>query len=178
MPRRGALWRGGMKITRAERHPHCHPDRSGGIFLAGGDNVVCVIVEKGKPFAKGTIKSRVQGRFLAALEMTVGGKMGLFYVAYNGYVGKTPLPQRHPERSRGIFLVGGDHVVCVIAENGNPSAKEERKRGVQGRFLAALEMTVWGNGFISRSVQRICLESAIPVSSFRLKSRDLSCTLV
>ena len=32
-------------------------------------------------------------------------------------------------------------------------------------FSTALEMTVWGNGFISRSVQRICLESAIPVSS-------------
>ena len=31
-----------------------------------------------------------------------------------------------------------------------------------------------GNGFISRSVQRICLESAILVSSSRAKSRDLS----
>ena len=46
------------------------------------------------------------------------------------------------------------------AENENASAKEARKRGVQGRFLAVLEMTVWGNGFISRSVQRICLENA------------------
>ena len=72
--------------------------------------------------------------------------MGLFHVAYNGYVGKTPLPYRHPERSRGIFLAGRDNVVCVIAENGNPSAKEARKRGVQGRFLAALEMTVGGMG--------------------------------
>ena len=41
-----------------------HPDRSGGIFLAEGDNVVCVIAEKGKPFAKGARKSRAQGRFL------------------------------------------------------------------------------------------------------------------
>ena len=63
-------------------------------------------------------------------------------------------------------------------ENGNASAKEARKSRVQGRFLAALEMTVWGNGFISRSVQRICLESAIPVSSSRAKSRDLSDTSV
>ena len=61
------------------------------------------------------------------------------------------------------------------AENENASAKEARKRGVQGRFLATLEMTVGGNGFISRSVQRICLESAIPVSSPRAKPRDLSC---
>ena len=124
---------------------------------------------------KGARKSRVQGRFLAALEMTVWGGMGLFHVAYNGYVWKALFLYRHPERSRGIFLAGGDNVVCVTAEKGNPSAKEARKSRVQGRFLAALEMTVWGNGFISRSVQRICLESAIPVSSSRAKSRDLSC---
>ena len=66
----------------------------------------------------------------------------------------------------------------MIAENENASVKEARKRGVRGRFLVALEMTVWGNGFISRSVQRICLESAIPVSSSRPKWRDLSGTPV
>ena len=101
--------------------------------------------------------------------------MGLFHVAYNGYVWKALFLYRNPERSRGIFLAGRDNVVCVIAENGNPSAKGTRKNKVQGRFLAAPLMTVWGNGFISRSVQRICLESAIPVSSSRAKSRDLSC---
>ena len=85
---------------------------------------------------------------------------------------------RHPERSRGIFLAHRYSAVCVIAEKGNPSAKGARKSRVQGRFLAALEMTIWGNGFISRSVQRICLESAISVSSSRPKWRDLSGTLV
>ena len=50
-----------------------HPERSRGIFLAGGDNVVCETAEKWKPFVKGTRKNRVQGRFLAALEMTTGG---------------------------------------------------------------------------------------------------------
>ena len=45
-------------------------------------------------------------------------------------------------------------------------------------FSTLLEMTVWGNGFILRSVQRICLESAIPVSSSRPKWRDLSGTPV
>ena len=95
--------------------------------------------------------------------------MGLFHVAYNGYVGETPLPQRHPERSRGIFLAHRYSVLCETAEKGKPFAKGARKRGVQGRFLAALEMTVGGNGFISRSVQRICLERTIPVSSSRAK---------
>ena len=144
MPRRGTLWRGGMKITRAERHPHCHPDRSGGIFLAHRYSAVCGIAENGKPLAKGARNDGVQGRFLAALEMMVWGEMGLFYVAYNGYVWKVLFLYRHPERSRGIFLAGGDNVVCVIAEKGNPSAKGTRKSRVQGRFLAALEMTAWG----------------------------------
>ena len=93
---------------------------------------------------KGARKNKVQGRFLAALEMTVGG-MGLFHVAYNGYVWKALFLYRHPERSRGIFLAGGDNVVCVIVEKGKTFAKEARKRGVQGRFLATLEMTVSGD---------------------------------
>ena len=46
-----------------------------------------------------------------------------------------PLPQRHPERSRGIFLAYWYSVVCETAENGNPSAKEARKSGVRGIFL-------------------------------------------
>ena len=136
-----------------------HPDRSGGIFLAHRYSAVCVIAEKGNASAKGARKSRVQGRFLAALEMTVGG-MGLFHVANNGYVWKALFLYRHPERSRGIFLAHWYSVLCETAEKGKPSAKGARKHGVQGRFLAALEMTVGGNGFISRSVQRICLESA------------------
>ena len=68
--------------------------------------------------------------------------MGLFHVAYNGYVWKALFLYRHPERSRGIFLAGGDNVECETAEKGKPFAKGARKSKVQGRFLAALEMTV------------------------------------
>ena len=114
--------------------PQRHPERSRGIFLAGRDNVVCVIAENGKPFAKGARKSRVQGRFLAVLEMTVWG-MGLFHVAYNGHVWKGLFLYRHPERSRGIFLAHWYSVLCETAEKGNLSAKGARKSGVQGRFL-------------------------------------------
>ena len=64
------------------------------------------------------------------------------HVPYNGYVGKTLLPQRHPERSRGIFLAHRYSVLCETAEKGKPFAKGARKSRVQGRFLAALEMTV------------------------------------
>ena len=106
-----------------------HPDRSGGIFLAHRYSAVCGIAENGKPLAKGARNDGVQGRFLAALEMTTGG-MGLFHVAYNEYVWKALFPYRHPERSRGIFFAGRDNVVCVIAENENASAKGARKSGV------------------------------------------------
>ena len=121
--------------------PYRHPERSRGIFLAYRYSVVCVTAEKGKPFAKGARKSRVQGRFLAALEMTVGG-MGLFHAAYNGYVWKALFLYRHPDRSGGIFLAYWYSVLCVIAENGKPFAKGARKSRVQERFLAVLEMTV------------------------------------
>ena len=120
-----------------------HPERSRGIFLAHWYSVLCVTAGKGNPSAKGARKGRVQGRFLAALEMTVGG-MGLFHVAYNGYVWKVLFLYRHPERSRGTFLAYRYSVLCETVEKGKPFAKEARKSRVQGRFLAALEMTVWG----------------------------------
>ena len=133
---------------------------------------------EGKSFRERSKKEQSVRKISRCAQNDGGGKMGLFHVAYNGYVGKTTLPQCHPERSRGIFLAHWYSVVYVIAGKGNPSAKGARKSRVQGRFLAALEMTVWGNGFISCSVQRICLESAIPVSSSRAKSRNLSDTPV
>ena len=82
--------------------------------------------EKEKPFAKGARKSGVQGRFLATLEMTVWGEMGLFYVAYNGYVWKVLFLYRHPERSRGIFFVGGKRASVRQRGTGN-TASQERK---------------------------------------------------
>ena len=65
--------------------------------------------------------------------------------------------------------------LCEMAEKEKALAKGARNDGVQEGFFAVPLMTAWGNGSIPRSVQRICLESAIPVSSSRAKSRDLSC---
>ena len=103
--------------------------------------------------------------------------MGLFHVAYNEYVWKALFLYRHPERSRGIFLAEGDNVVCVIAEKGKPFAKGARKSRVQGRFLAALEMTVGGIGLFHAAYNGYVWK-AFPVSSSRAKSRDLSGILV
>ena len=123
-----------------------HPERSRGIFLAHWYSAVCVIAENGKPFAKGARSNRVQGRFLAALEMRVWGN-GFISRSVQwicGYVRKALFLYRHPERSGGIFLAHRYSVLCKTAENGNPSAKGTRKNRVQGRFLAAPLMTVWG----------------------------------
>ena len=132
---------------------------------------------KGENFCERSKKEQSARKISRCARNDGMGGMGLFHVAYNGYVWKTPFTQRHPERSRGIFLAHRYSVLCETAEKGKPFAKGARKSRVQGRFLAALEMTVGGeNGFISRSVQRICLENAIHATSSRAKPRDLSCT--
>ena len=71
--------------------------------------------------------------------------MGLFHVAYSGYVWKALFSYRHPDRSGGIFFEYRYSAVCVIEEKGNPLAKGARNDGVQERFLAALEMTTGGS---------------------------------
>ena len=65
----------------------------------------------------------------------------------------------------------------MIEANGNASAKGARKSRVQGRFLAALEMTVWGMGLFHVAYNGYVWK-AFPVSSSRAKLRDLSCILV
>ena len=104
-----------------------HPERSRGIFLAHRYSAVCGIAEKGKPFAKGARKSRVQGRFLAALEMTAWGWISA--VSYKVCAGKMFFPNRHPERSRGIFFVGGKRASVRQRGTGN-TASQERKRSL------------------------------------------------
>ena len=122
--------------------PQRHPERSRGIFLAGGDNVVCETAEKGNLLRKEQERAECKEDFSLRPKRRYGG-MGLFHVAYNGYVWKALFLYRHPERSVGIFFAHRYSAVCVTAEKGKPFAKGARKSRVQGRFLAALEMTVW-----------------------------------
>ena len=122
-------------------------------------------------------KSKVQGRFLAVLEMTVG-ENGFISRSVQRICWENATSVTSSRAKPSIFLAHWYNAICATAGRGNPSVKGARKNRVQGRFLAALEMTVWGDGFISCSVQRICLESAIPVSSSRAKPRDLSGILV
>ena len=61
--------------------------------------------------------------------------MGLFHVAYNGYVCKSIFSHRHPDRSGGILFAYRYSVPCEIAEKGKPFTKEARSNRVRGRFL-------------------------------------------
>ena len=90
---------------------------------------------KGETFCERSKKEQSARKISRCARNDGMGGMGLFYVAYNGYVWKTLFLYRHPERSRGIFLAHRYSAVCETAGKGNPSAKEARKRGVQGRFL-------------------------------------------
>ena len=125
--------------------PYRHPERSRGIFLAHRYSAVCVIVEKGKTFAKEARKRGVQGRFLDFARNDCMGEWVYFTWRTTDMFGKRYSSQCHPERSRGIFLAHWYSVLCETAEKGKPSAKGARKNKVQGRFLAALEMTVSGD---------------------------------
>ena len=49
-----------------------------------------------------------------------------------------------PTEVEGSFLHTWYIALCETAEKGKLSAKGARNDGVQERFLAALEMTVWG----------------------------------
>ena len=83
------------------------------------------------------------------------------------------IPVSSSRAKPSIFLAEGDNVVCVIAEKGKPFAKGARKSRVQGRFLAALEMTVWRDALIRHILQRLCRESTLPVSSSEAKPASM-----
>ena len=97
---------------------------------------------EGESFCEGNKKEQSARKISRCARNDGRGGMGLFHVAYNGYIWKALFLYRHPDRSGGIFLARRYSVLCVIAEKGKPFAKGARKNKVQGRFLAALEMTV------------------------------------
>ena len=99
---------------------------------------------KWETFSEGSKKEQ-SARKISRCARNDGTGEWITHVPYKGYVGKTLLPQRHPDRSGGIFLAHRYSVVCGIAGNGKPLEKGARSDGVQGRFLAALEMTTGGS---------------------------------
>ena len=115
---------------------------------------------------KGLAKEGERGerkRFLAALEMTVWG-MDIPCIIQR-MCEKARFPYRHPERSRGIFFVGGQTESAEKEKRETPYRRKggravllleglakEAGKGGRKRFLAALEMTAWGMGYAADSV--------------------------
>ena len=58
---------------------------------------------KGENFCERSKKEQSAGKISRCARNDGMGGMGLFHVAYNGYVWKTPFTQRHPERSPRSF---------------------------------------------------------------------------
>ena len=114
--------------------PQRHPERSPRSFLHTGIASYARQRKRGKLLRKEQERAECKEDFSLRSKWRYGG-MGLFHVAYNEYVWKALFLYRHPDRSGGIFLAGGDNVVCVIAEKGKPFAKGARKSKVQGGFL-------------------------------------------
>ena len=114
------------------------------IFLAHRYSVVCVTAEKGKTFAKGARKSKSARKISRCARNDGMGGMGLFHVAYNGYVWKTPFTQRHPERSSRSFLHTGIASYVWQSKIGSLPRKGQGRTECKEDFLAAPLMTAWG----------------------------------
>ena len=78
-----------------------------------------------KRLNEGVVGKRGRKRFLAALEMTVCGMNNQCKVKEKR---KARFPYRHPERSRGIFFVGGKRASVWQRKTGNTVSQERRGR--------------------------------------------------
>ena len=73
--------------------------------------------------------------------------MGLFHVAYNGYVWKTLFLYRHPERSRGIFLAHRYSAVCVIAGKWETFSERSKERRSARKISRCARNDSVGDGY-------------------------------
>ena len=96
-----------------------------------------MIAEKGKTFAKGARKNRVQGGFLDCARNDSVGNGYPVHHAKKECVGNAFFSYRHPERSRGIFFVGGKRERARQRGTGNTVSRKggdgaSRKRLSEG----------------------------------------------
>ena len=81
---------------------------------------------KGENFCERSKKEQSAGKISRCARNDGMGGMGLFHVAYNGYVWKTPFPQRHPERSPRSFS---------LAARGRVFGSEKRETSYRGKTV-------------------------------------------
>ena len=83
---------------------------------------------KGENFCERSKKEQSARKISRCARNDGMGGMGLFHVAYNGYVWKTPFPQRHPERSPRSFSLAGKTASIWQRETGNAVSRKDGRR--------------------------------------------------
>ena len=131
-------------------------------FGCASSDVLRLIVVQGRFLA--SLEMTIRGKRYSRIVSLLHGEAAFFLLPMEGGAPKgrrlespryereyeeSVLSYRHPERSRGIFYVVA--VLCtyeVMIKSpryfGCFSSDAFHLTGVQGRFLAALEMTIWG----------------------------------
>ena len=99
---------------------------------------------KGENFCERSKKEQSARKISRCARNDGMGGMGLFHVAYNGYVWKTPFTQCHPERSPRSFLHTGIALYVRQRKMGNLLRKKQERAECKEDFSTALKMTAWG----------------------------------
>ena len=93
---------------------------------------------------KGARNNRVQGRFLAALEMTVGENGFISRSVQRIWFGKRYFCIVIPSEAEGSFWHTGIALYVRQWKRGNLLRKEQERAECKDDFSTLLEMTVWG----------------------------------
>ena len=126
------------------------------IFLAHRYSVVCVTAEKGKPFAKGARKSRVQGGFLDCARNDSVGNGYLVHHAKKECVGNAFFSYRHPERSPRSFS---------LAVRGGVFGSEKRETPYRGKTVGGASYKRLSEGGGERVLLLLEMREDIPEKS-------------
>ena len=97
---------------------------------------------EGESFCEGNKKEQSARKISRCARNDGMGGMGLFYVAYNGYVWKALFLYRHPERSPRSFWHTGIAPYVRQRKRGNLLRRKQERAECKEDFLTALEMTV------------------------------------
>ena len=127
------------KVEKA-RFSYRHPERSRGIFFVGGKRASVrqremgnTVSRKGgdgaspKRLSEGGGKRETKKISRCARNDSVGNGY-LVHHAKKECVGNAFFPYRHPERSRGIFFVGGKRASVWQRETGNAVSRKDGRR--------------------------------------------------
>ena len=111
---------------------------------------------KGENFCERSKKEQSARKISRCARNDGMGGMGLFHVAYNGYVWKTPFTQRHPERSPRSFS---------LAARGRVFGSEKRETPYRGKTVGGASYKRLSEGGGERALSLLEMREDIPEKS-------------